>query len=377
MLTIIVKATEYCNSNCVYCAVRDKDSKRERMSLDTLRIFLERIREYLVADRARRVNLTWHGGEPALMGADFYAAVYALAQEVLGEEAPRLTHSMQSNLTLITDAIACELVRLGVSSVGTSYDYTAGIRGFGPDRDSDAYARDFFRGLEVLRRHGIGAGAIFVVTSHTVDRPVETMQFLSNLLGKAYRGHYRLNPLYREGEASRDAQADLFVTPEQFGHFLGRAYEYWAPRRQLLQNVAPFQAIYLAVHGESARLSCEETGVCGSTHLAVSASGECFQCGRAMDNGALHYGSLHEKSLDELFRTPLKRELIGRSPDLQSGECRDCDVWDYCHGGCPVDSRIHFGDWRHRTNFCATRRIFLGEYVLPLHRRGPRSARAS
>lgn len=368
MLTVIIKATEYCNSNCIYCAVRDKETKRERMSIATLRLFLERVREYLAHDPERRVNLTWHGGEPVLMGEEFYDAVHLLSQEILRDHLARVEHSMQSNVTLMTDAFARMLSKLGVRSVGTSYEYTPGLRGFGPTQDSDAYNREFFRGLACLRRHGISAGVIYVVTSRSVDRPVETMVFLGNLLGNSLRGHFRLNPLYREGEASRGAMDDLFITPEQYGHFLGRAYEFWLPRRHLLGRVAPFQAFHMAVHGEPARLSCEDTGVCGSTHLALSPDGRCFQCGRAMDNGALELGSIQDKPIDELFRHPLKRELMGRSRQLRETDCAGCNVWDYCHGGCPVDSRIYFDDFRHRTHLCATRKIFLEEYVLPLQR---------
>lgn len=377
MLTLIVKATEYCNSNCVYCAVRDKESKQEKMSIDVLRKLFERIGEYLAADAERRVNITWHGGEPALMGVEFYTAVELLQQEILGLDAPRLRHTMQSNLTLLTDELVKVLKRLGVTSVGTSFEYLPGIRGLGPERDSDLYAEQFFRGFEVLRRHDLGAGAIFVVTSRTVHAPVEAMIILGNLFGKRYRGHFRINPLYLEGEASKAMNRDLAITAEQFGHFLGKAYLHWYPRRSVLTNVAPFATLRAAVDGEPVHQSCEEAGVCGNTHLSVSASGEVYQCGRAMDNLALHYGNIKAQSFEALFQHPVKRELMGRSDQLRATECAGCPVWAYCHGGCPVDSFIHHSDWKHKTNFCATKQLFLGDYVLPLHEQVRRRAKGS
>jgi uncharacterized protein len=375
MLTLIVKATEYCNANCVYCAVRDKEQKKERMSMEMLRLLIERCREYLERDPSRRVTTTWHGGEPALMGTDFYRAVRELQGELLGDDAPRLGHAMQSNITLMDDEIVRSLKALGIQSVGTSYDPTPGIRGLGPTCDSAAYTREFFRGLEVLHRNQMGAGVIFVVTSLVVDRPVESMIFLGNLLGNRFRGHFRLNPLYLEGEASKDVNRGLGITPEQFGHFMGKAYEYWVPRRHLLSQVAPFSGLFRAVCGEPGMLSCEEAGVCGNTHLSISAVGEVFQCGRAMDNGALHYGNIKEKSFDELFEHPVKRALIGRSSTLRDGACKTCELWDYCHGGCPVDSFIYHQDWQHKTYFCRAKEVFLAEYVLPIHERMGRLGR--
>lgn len=366
MLTLIVKATEYCNASCIYCAVRDKETKKIKMGVPLLRTMMERIRDYLQVSPERRVHVTWHGGEPALMGAEYYAAVRALQQEVLGGAAGRLGHGMQTNLTLMTEEIADELVGLGVKSVGTSFDWMPGIRGVGPERDSAAYERQFLAGFEVLRSRGIAAGAIFVVTSRTVDKPIETMIFLGNLQGNALRGHFRINSLYREGEASKDMAADLAITPEQFGHFLGKAYQWWYPRRRSLIHVAPFAAVRAAVEGEPASLSCEEVGVCGNTHLSISPSGEIFQCGRAMDNDVLRFGNIKDVSFDDAFATPLKRDLVQRPAHLRLGECAGCELWDYCHGGCPVDSFIYQQDWRHKTNFCRARQVFLGEYVLPL-----------
>jgi uncharacterized protein len=376
MLTIILKATEYCNANCVYCAVRDKETKRERMSVDLLHLVVDRMREYLSADPDSTINVTWHGGEPALMGAAFYRTMAAYQRQLLGAMAKRVQHTIQSNVTLLDDDLALAFKGLGISSVGTSYEYAQGLRRLGSQEDgSEAYARRFFEGLEVLRRHGLGAGVIYVVTSRTVDRPVETMIFLQNLLGKRHRDHFRINPMYAEGEASRGANQHLAVTPDQYGHFLGKAYQHWYRRRAILPHVVPFSNIRSAVDGEAGAQGCEEAGVCGDTHLSIGPSGDVFQCGRAMDNGALRYGSVVESPFGELLANPLKRELIQRSATLRAGECAGCDLWTYCHGGCPVDAHIYKGDWRQRTHFCATKRILFDEYVLPLHE-ADRGARA-
>jgi uncharacterized protein len=370
MLTMIVKATEYCNANCAYCAVRDKENKRERMSIETLRVLLERVAEYLEADAARRVTVTWHGGEPALMGAEFYRAVDLLGRERLRGNTQRLVHIIQSNITALSDEIAESWRDLGVRSVGTSFEYAPHVRGFGPSVDSDSYAKHFFGGLQTLRRHGMEAGVIYVVTARTVEAPIETMILLGNLLGKACRGRYRINPLYEEGEASREVSKHLAVTPEQFGHFLGRAYQFWHPRRHILDGVAPFNGIYEALRGNHRRLGCEDAGICGETHLGIGVRGDIFQCGRALDNDVLRFGTIFERSLAEvILEHPVKQELVSRPSVLRDSECAGCAFWDYCHGGCPIDSFVYHGDWHHKTHFCRTKQIVIGEYALPIHQR--------
>lgn len=369
MLTIILKATEYCNANCVYCAVRDKERKKERMGVDVLRTCIERIGEYLKANPKSDVNITWHGGEPLLLGTEWFRTVAAFQRQVLGPAAKRIRHTIQSNLTLMNDELAGALKDLGIDSVGSSFEYVPGLRRIGVENPStEEYVRGFFDGLAVLKRHGLGTGIIYVVTSQTVNQPIETMVFLENLFGKRQRGKFRLNPMYREGEGASDANAYLAVTAEQFGHFLGRAYQYWYPRRDLLGGIMPLSSFYGAVTETEEAMGCEESGICAESHLAIAPSGDVFQCGRAMDNLILRYGNVRESTFDELLRHPLKQELAQRPSKLREGECADCKLWGLCNGGCPVDASIYGKDWRKRTYFCETKHIVYDQYVLPLHR---------
>jgi len=363
--TIITKATEYCNANCAYCAVRDKDQKKMKMSISTLRRLLERSRELLESNPQERINITWHGGEPALMGVDFYDAVYALHQEILGPCRERLQYSMQSNITLVDEELIHVIKKLGMRTMGTSYEYYPGLRGIGGSVDSDKYNREFFRALNLLDKHDISPGVIYVVTSRTVHKPVETMILLTNLLSKRFIGHFRINPLYIEGEASKDINQDLYISAEEYGHFLGKAYQFWYERRNFLEGVAPFNGLHKAINGDQNTLSCEERGECGRTHLAVNANGDIYQCGRAMDNVILKYGNLEDTRFSEILKMPQKMELINRSEVLKKKECKDCTLWDYCHGGCPVDSYLSYNDWHRKTYLCEAKQIFLGKYVKP------------
>jgi uncharacterized protein len=349
--------------------VSEKDVKKQRMTLATLEKLMERIAEYLAVDSHRRVGITWHGGEPALMGIDFFRAAGILQKEMLGPAASRLQHSIQSNLTVMSEELAQCYVDLGIKSVGSSYDMSPGVRTIGDNHDSDVYNRKFFRGLEIIHRHGIGTGIIFVVTSHVVQRPVETIIFLTNLLGKRYRGHFRLNPMYMEGEALL-REHTLSITAEQYGHFLGKAYQYWYPRRHILCGIAPFSGLSQIVEGIPTQMSCEELGSCGDTHLSVAPNGDIYQCGRAMDNGILRYGSIYEQSFSDTFETPLKKSLMRRSSKLRVSDCASCDLWEYCHGGCPIDGHIAYQEWQHKTYYCGTKHILFPEYIYPIHGKG-------
>jgi uncharacterized protein len=362
-----VKATENCNANCVYCSVADKHMKRSMMSFEVVASLLDRVREYLARDARRRVTLTWHGGEPALLGATFFHGVNALCGEILGSRRTALRHLVQSNITLVDDELAHAWKSLGIHGVGSSYEYHPKIRGLGVSVDAAAYQAQFFRGLQILDRFGMDVGVIYVVTRASVHEPERCMVLLSNLLGKSRRGHFRLNPLYSEGEAARGSAVSLSVTPSEFGHFLGRAYRYWYPRRWLLRGVGPFNALCAHLESGTASLGCELSGQCGWDHLGVGVTGEIFQCGRALDNQVLTHQSLATQSFDDVLDGPMKQAIIGRLQTLREGHCAGCSFWELCHGGCPVDGQIYHGDWRQHTHLCETHQVFYGQYVMPIH----------
>ena len=80
--TIVKPAGSACNLDCSYCYYLDKaiqyGGKEAVMSDDLLR---EYIRQYITANAAPEVTFCWHGGEPLLLGLDFYKKAMAWQRE--------------------------------------------------------------------------------------------------------------------------------------------------------------------------------------------------------------------------------------------------------------------------------------------------------
>jgi uncharacterized protein len=72
MPLVILKATEKCNSNCSYCDVVRKDGTGRSMPIDVLETVFRRVNEYLIAFPGEEVELNWHGGEPLILGTDYF-----------------------------------------------------------------------------------------------------------------------------------------------------------------------------------------------------------------------------------------------------------------------------------------------------------------
>ncbi|MCE5301147.1 MAG: radical SAM protein [Spirochaetia bacterium] len=366
VISIIVKVTENCNADCVYCSVEGKDRRRSFMSDETLELFTRRLADYLNADPERKATIIWHGGEPMLMGKNFYEKVLALQQTASGGVCGRIKNRMQSNIILYNDSMKDVLEKLGIEQIGTSYEYVDGLRRLGGSKSSEMYNTKFFEAARRLKRLRADLGVIYVVTSKSIDKPVETVNFLSNLSLFGNNTAFRINPIYREGEAKKSELSYLFVTAEQYGHFLGRAFAHLYNRRHSFPKIAPFDSMLRKLTDPFSILTCDESGVCGRTHMGIDSEGNIYQCGRAMDAGVFKYGNLKENDFENVFDNSLKNSIDKRVSVLASGHCAKCRFFDLCHGGCPVDSINYYNDINHPTFFCESRRIFFERYFEPV-----------
>ena len=77
LTSILIKpAGPDCNLQCTYCFYLDKaalfpETQNHRMSLETL----EELIRQVMQQSGREVSIAWQGGEPALMGLEFYQKV--------------------------------------------------------------------------------------------------------------------------------------------------------------------------------------------------------------------------------------------------------------------------------------------------------------
>jgi len=151
MAVIIFKALETCNANCAYCEVIKKNVK-EIMDTGLLDTVFQKIGAYLHTYPKEDITFTWHGGEVALLGADYFNTAFNIQQKYCKDVSHRIRHQVQSNLTIINQKIIDVFRKMGINHIGSSYEMVPGIRGLGPKRNSDAYNKRFMRGVELLKK---------------------------------------------------------------------------------------------------------------------------------------------------------------------------------------------------------------------------------
>ncbi len=174
-----------CNIDCSYCYYLEKerlypDEKRFRMS-DAL---LEKYVHDLISSQAdagsREVAFAWQGGEPTMLGVEFFERVVAF-QRTYSRPGLNITNAIQTNGTLLDDEWGRFL---------SQENFLVGISVDGPRRIHDRYRKDragrgtfdkVMHGLDVLRRHEIDFNLLCTVHRENAIKGKEVYAFLKTL----------------------------------------------------------------------------------------------------------------------------------------------------------------------------------------------------
>lgn len=212
MIQWIIKLSKLCNLRCSYCYEFAQLSDPARMTHDELDVVFEH-----AADYGRRcdetVEFIWHGGEPSLLGADYFDELFARQRAVFEPRGVQVRNAVQSNLYSIDDEWIERLGRF--NNVGVSLDLFGDLRvnvGGRPTQDR------VMENMDRLRAAGIRFGAITVLTRPVAAHVEEVVDFYS-----ACDISFRLLPLYRT--AFPHQHDDFSLTPDEIEDALIRAFD--------------------------------------------------------------------------------------------------------------------------------------------------------
>lgn len=346
-----------CNLDCSYCFFLSKEAlypgDRFRMGDDVLRAYL---RQVIEAQTAPEVTVAWQGGEPTLMGVDFFRRAVELAE---GYRAPgqRLLHTMQTNGTLLTDEW-CAFLAERAFLVGLSVD--------GPPELHDAYRVDkrgaptyekVHRGWTLLQEHGVDTNILCTVHAANQDRPLDVYRHFRDGLGAR---HLQFIPIVERendtGFQEGDTVTDRSVGPHAWGRFLGAVYEEWIGRDVGAVFVQMFDAA-LASWLHLPATMCIFSETCGDA-LALEHNGDLYSCDHFVEPSYL-LGNIMDTQMVELVASPKQRAFGAAKRDSLPRYCLDCEVRFACHGECPKNRFVETPDGEAGLNYlCAGYRAF-------------------
>ena len=313
-----------CNMNCSYCFYHEKaflypQSKVHRMS-DSV---LERlIKSYMDLDIDHFI-FGWQGGEPILMGLDFFKKVTDL-QKKYGRDGAYVSNGLQTNATLLNDEFAKHL---------HSYNFLVGVSLDGPEYihnyyrkfyDSRGSYKNVMDNIESLKRNNASFNILTLVNNSNVTNAKELYSFFKQK-GYFYQQYIPCVEFDNNGNLE-----SFSIKAKQWGNFLCELFDCWYPDDFDQVSIRLFDSIlYYLIKGKYN--TCDMDRKC-SSYFVVEYNGDIYPCDFFVQKD-LKLGNIMQNSWQEIISSH-NYMLFGNIKEKYSPTCRDCRHLYLCNGDC-------------------------------------------
>ena len=341
-------AGSVCNLECHYCYYLNKKDlypKGESFRMDDS-VLEEYIIQHIAASPGSVINFSWHGGEPILLGLDYFRKIVALQRKHQPRN-QRIINGIQTNGTLL-DEDWCRFLAAEGFAVGLSLD--------GPQEMHDRYRvtggqnpthKEVMHGYRLLQQYRVPCDILCVVHAENVQYPTEVYRFFKQINAQ-YIGFLPLVEAQQDGESGVSHRT---VPAEALGNFLCTIFDEWKIQDIERIKVQIFEEAAGTAFGQEHAL-CIFRESCGDVPV-VEHNGDFFSCDHFV-NTEHRLGNIQVTPLVNLLESSAQRAFGRIKLDTLPRSCQACEVLDMCHGGCPKDRIIHTPDGEPGLNYlCA------------------------
>lgn len=358
-----------CNLDCTYCYYLEKkhlfpEKTNYRLDEELLEAF---IRDYIGAQNVPVVTFTWQGGEPTMLGVDYFRKAIALQKKYAGGK--KIENTLQTNGLLLTDEF-CQFFKEHNFLIGISID--------GPERLHDFYRLDkrgrptwkkVMQGIELLKKYRVEFNTLSVVNSHNAEYPLEVyrflkkigsgfMQFIPVVERRAENGNEQSLNLVHNDFEGRAEVTEWSVQPGQYGRFMKAVFDEWVRNDVGRHYVQLFDVTLANWVGVMPGL-CVFSEKCG-TAAVMEHDGNLYACDHYVYEDHL-LGNINEQTITQMMSST-RQSLFGQSKKSKlPAYCRACDVRFACHGACPKHRFIKTPSGENGLNYlCLDYKDFFG-----------------
>lgn len=332
-----------CNLDCKYCFYLEKealypDTSKWAMPADVLESYIQ---QYIQQQDTDVIHFAWQGGEPTLLGVDYFRNIVALQAKYA--DGKRIENAFQTNGVLLND---------DWGQFFAEQNFLIGVSIDGPRELHDAYRVDkggqptfdrVMRGVGFLKKHSVAFNTLTTVHRKNSYNPLEVYRFLKES-GSGFmqfipiveristhttqNGMVLVSPSFSE----RAKVSDWSVEPVQFGRFLSAIFDEWVRHDVGKTFVQLFDVSLEMWLGMEASL-CIFRKTCGSA-LAVEHNGDLYSCDHFVypEN---RLGNIMQQALGEMVESPQQVQFGQAKNDTLPKYCQQCEVRFACNGECP------------------------------------------
>jgi len=356
-----------CNLDCSYCFYLEKEklyrgNKNWSMSDEVLEKY---VKQYIESQKIDRITFSWQGGEPTLLGVDFFRKAVAL--QTKHAKGKSIENTFQTNGVLLNDEW-CSFFGENNFLIGLSID--------GPELIHNKYRVykggqpsfcKVIKGLEHLKKHNIEFNTLTCVQKDNSYKALEVYNFLKEIGSgfiqfipiverKAVGANENELNLISPDYKSESVVTDWSVEPLQYGKFLTEIFDEWV-RNDVGKFFVQIFDIALDLWFRNKSSLCLFNETCGEA-MAIEHKGDLYSCDHFVypEN---KLGNILEQSMSAMANSE-QQNIFGQNKKMMLPEyCKSCDVRFACNGECPKHRFVKTPDGEDGLNYlCAGYKFF-------------------
>ncbi len=353
-----------CNLDCKYCFYLEKEklypsNENFKMSDEVLEKY---VRGYIESQTVPEINFAWQGGEPTLLGVDFFKKVVSFQKKYA--DGKKINNAFQTNGTLLDDEW-CDFLAKNNFLIGLSVD--------GPKALHDTYRVDkgqkptfdkVMEGLALLKKHHVEFNTLTVVNRANSKKPLEVYRFLKEIgsgfiqfiplveraadEGAKQKGLDLAEPPLPKKQSPKSPVTNWSVESKQYGKFLVEIFDEWVRKDVGKIYVQIFDVALGNWMGMGSGL-CVFAEKCGVA-LAMEHNGDLFSCDHYV-YPQYKLGNILNQSIGEMVNSEQQKKFGSDKFDSLPKYCMQCEVRFACNGECPKHRFIKTPDGEAGLNY--------------------------
>ena len=330
---IMAKPSSYhCNIKCEYCFYLQKEqSLAHRVNSMTEQTLENYVRNYISSFPGDKVDFMWQGGEPTLLGIDFFKKAIELQKKFSG--AKIIHNSFQTN-GIALNRQWCEFFKENEFLIGISVD---GLENVHNKYRISVNGRPTFErvknAIELLKELG-----------------TTFMQFIPVVEVANYSPQQDFNP------SKKYRMASFSVPQEGYGKFLWDIFNEWIKKDIGYIFINIFDDLLGQWLGFPSS-SCVHQKTCGRS-MILESNGDIYSCDHFV-YPAYKIGNVNQQVLMNIVNSTQQIKFGEKKWQTLTKQCQKCDVRYFCYGGCPKHRIVPLKGEQFKQNYlCPSYQLF-------------------
>ena len=282
------------------------------------------VRRYFAMPMDKYV-FNWQGGEPTLMGIEFFRKALQLQQRYRPKGC-EVVNILQTNGTLL-DTKWCTFLKRNKFIVGISLDGPVGFHDIHRrDRAGKGTCRTVLKAVQLLKNADIPFSTLTLVTSDLADKGVDVYDFLR---GQGITHQHFIECVERKPDGT---PCGCSLRPGQWANFLLDIFKRWIELGDVgVVSIRLFDSI-MSLLTKGVPQLCSQTCNCRQ-YFVVEHNGDLFPCDFHV-LPELKLGNIMENSFSDFIDCEAYCSFGERKTTGKSDACLMCRFYALCGGDC-------------------------------------------